>query len=135
MTLRVYTASKLAKYDLWKRLASEWPGIDLHARWYSQVEQGVEETPENAARFWVEDEMDVRTADAVLVYGDGDDHLQGALVEAGMGIALGTPVIVVGNYNYGNWVYHPSVIRVSDLDGAKAYLDFWLTGAAKSSSS
>ncbi len=118
--MKVYTASKLSKIGLWRSLARQW-GEDyhFHARWYAQVDNGTKETPENARVFWVEDAEDVAASDVVLVYGVGDEHLQGTLVEAGMAIALGIPVIVIGDYNYGNWVYHPGVKR------AKYFEDVW----------
>jgi hypothetical protein len=122
--VNVYTASKLAKRAMWGRLAKEWEplGIRFHARWYSQVDHGVEETAENAEVFWVQDHEDAASADAILVYGEEGDHLRGALVEAGIGIALGIPVVVVGDFNYGTWIYHPGVTRVANLEEAGRYL-------------
>jgi nucleoside 2-deoxyribosyltransferase len=103
---------------MWARYAKHYHQLHFHARWYKQVENSAQETPENAAKFWVEDDEDVTSADAVLVYGEGDDHLRGALVEAGMALARKIPVLIVGDYEYGTWIYHPDVLRFETLDDA-----------------
>lgn len=124
--IAVYTASKLGQYaKRWRALKEDLLpfGIDLHARWYRQVELGVEETPENAAVFWQQDIEDVQNTAAVLVYGEDDEQLRGAYVEAGIALGAGIPVIVVTNgYYYGTWIYAPGVVRVDTLDDAISYL-------------
>lgn len=76
----------------------------------------VPDTPENAANFWKIDEADVLVSDIVLVYAVDGDVLRGALVEAGMAIAYGVPVAVVGtSESYGTWQYHPMVKRFETL--------------------
>ncbi len=121
--LRVYTASKLSSASLWLQIHAEWPEAYCHARWLKHTQLGTPDTPEHAARFWVEDEMDVRHADVVLVYGREGEHLRGALVEAGIGIALGKTVIVIGRHpDYGTWQYHPGVRRAADLAEVRSIL-------------
>jgi nucleoside 2-deoxyribosyltransferase len=86
----------------------------------------VGKTPDDecfAKVFWQHDTEDVRECDVVLVYVEADDHLRGALIEAGMGIAFEKDIIVVGEHpDYGTWQFHPWVHRVKDLDSARILL-------------
>lgn len=117
--IRVYTASKITTAPMWRELSSMWPHVFFHARWLKHNEIGTPDQREFASRFWIEDEQDVKSADAVIVFAKSDEHLRGALVEAGMAIASGVPVIVVGIHNdYGTWQYHPLVSRVKNLNEA-----------------
>lgn len=116
----VYLASKLAHAKKWREL--DWPEINLTARWpHSHV--GVPDTADFARLFWTEDEDDVMSSDVVLVYAEDGEHLRGALVEAGMGIALGKHVIVVGDHpDFGTWQYHPMVLRAKTLEQARSII-------------
>ena len=118
--IRVYTASKLAVAPFWKELQAKWAkDVFFHARWLRHVEVGTPDTPENAAYFWMEDEQDVETADALIVYARLEDHIRGALVEVGMAIAKNVPVIVIGTHpDYGTWQYHGGVTQAVDFDDA-----------------
>jgi nucleoside 2-deoxyribosyltransferase len=114
--IRVYTASKLRHAPMWRELCAANSKFMFHARWLKHNKLGTKDTPENARQFWLEDEQDVKDADVCIVYAEGDDHLRGALVEAGMAIAYGVPVIVIGgSSDYGTWQYHPMVSRATDL--------------------
>lgn len=115
--LRVYTASKLGAAQVWHDIQATWPEIYCHARWLKHNKLGTPDSPEMAKSFWIEDEEDVRSADVLVVLGRQGEHLRGALVEAGIAIASGIPVIVVGEHSdYGTWQYHPGVRRVVNLD-------------------
>ncbi len=121
--IRVYTASKLKHAAKWRALCAATPHIQAHARWLKHTAMGTPDTADNAAEFWLQDEQDVRDADACLVFAEGDDHLRGALVEAGIAIATGVPVVVVGEHaDYGTWQYHPGVTRMPDMASALAFL-------------
>lgn len=121
--IRVYTASKLSTAVEWRQMQLAWPTLFFHARWLRHVEIGTPDSPENAVRFWIEDQEDVASADAVLVYAKRDEHLRGALVEAGIAIACGIPVIVIGEHrDYGTWQYHPGVMRVGSFIEAEQLL-------------
>lgn len=121
--LRVYTASKLKHAPKWRDLCAATPGIQAHARWLKHNVIGTPDSAENAAEFWLQDEQDVRDADVVMVYGEGDDKIRGALVEAGIAIACGIPVVVVGEHSdYGTWQFHPGVTRMPDLPSAIAFI-------------
>ena len=115
--IRVYPASKLKDGALWRSL--DWPCVLFVARWLKHELIGTPDIRANAKTFWQEDEEDIKACDIVLVYASVDNHLRGALVEAGMGIAHGKRIIVVGQHaDYGTWQYHPRVQSVIDLDDA-----------------
>jgi hypothetical protein len=124
--IRVYTASKLSTAPLWRTLDAEWPCVFFHARWLKHNVIGTPDDAEFAARFWVEDHEDVATADAVMLYAETGQHLRGALVEAGIALALKIPVVIVGDHpDYGTWRYHPGCIRVASLEDAYDLFDNW----------
>lgn len=117
--IRVYTASKLDKAPLWKELHDKWPHVYFHARWLKHVQIQTPDNPEHARSFWLQDEIDVKHADALLIFAEDGEHLRGALVEAGIAIASNVRVVVVGKHSdYGTWQYHPGVTRVDDLEAA-----------------
>jgi hypothetical protein len=121
--MKVYTASKLSKAPMWRKLINEWPEVDFTARWVTKHVGTTPDHPCFAKVFWQHDFADVKLADVVLVYADEGDHLRGALVEAGMAIAFGREVIVVGEHpDYSTWQFHPSVHRVPDLEHARTLL-------------
>jgi hypothetical protein len=121
--IRVYFASKLTHGAKWRELCARTPEIFAHARWLKHNKIGTEDSSRNAMKFWIEDQQDVSTADVVVVYGEPGEHLRGALVEAGMAIARGVRVLVVGEHaDYGTWQWHPGVTRTKDLEDAIRYL-------------
>lgn len=127
--IRVYTASKLEEYKRWLKIQKEHPGVFFHARWIKHMEIGTPDRADRAQEFWLQDQEDVESADVVLLYETGGRVLKGALVEAGMAIAKGIPVIVVGDEkSVGNWVYHPGVTLVATLDDALKLLDSMSVG-------
>jgi len=120
--LRVYTASKISQAPRWLALAREWPEVEFVARWPHLIGH----TPDEGVfmkAFWQQDHEDVAKAHVVLTYGEPGEHLRGALVEAGMGIALGKTIIVVGDHpDYGTWQEHPLVFKCKDLSEARSLL-------------
>lgn len=131
--LAVYTASKIHHSQLWQQLRMDWSEIDFTARWVDEIGKTLE-TPENARIFWLQDEEDIINSDVVMIYGSAHSALRGALVEAGMGIALGKRVLVV-NANvdsecesFGTWQYHPLCTRVAGLMPAREKLREWAEG-------
>lgn len=123
--LKVYTASKTEHAQFWIELRGKWPEVHFTARWPFMTGR-VSETAYNAFQFWQDDLDDIRTSDVVMVLGKPGEHLRGALVEAGMGIALGKTILVVGEHeDYGSWQYHPLVKRTTDIDTAVMKLHSW----------
>lgn len=121
--IRVYFASKLHHAQKWRDLCAATPHLQAHARWLKHHALGTTDTSTNARTFWLQDEQDVRDADAVVVYAEPHDHLRGALVEAGMALAYKVPVVVVGDHpDYGTWQHHPGVLRMPDLPTVLSYL-------------
>lgn len=112
--IKVYTASKLRHAEMWRTLHMD--GVEFTARWPRLHVGTVPDDPRYAKIFWVHDEEDVRASDVVLVYAELKDKLRGALVEAGMAIALGKDVIVVGEHDdFGTWQYHPLVHKARNM--------------------
>lgn len=121
--IRVYFASKLHHADRWRRLCAESKEFIAHARWLKHSTIGTPDTAEHARHFWLQDEQDVRDADAVVVFGGKGDHLRGALVEAGIAIACRIPVFVVGDHpDYGTWRHHPGVRMIAEITELTAAL-------------
>lgn len=112
--IKVYTASKLYHAEMWRTLHID--GVEFTARWPRLHVGTVPDDARYAKIFWMHDEEDVRASDVVLVYAEPKDKLRGALVEAGMAIALGKDVIVVGEHDdFGTWQYHPLVHKAKDM--------------------
>lgn len=124
--IRVYTASKLDYAERWKKLRVEWKEVHFTARWPFFVGQ-IPDDGYHAKQFWQDDHEDVKRADVVLVYAEkSEEKLRGALVEAGMGIAGGKKVIVVGDHpDYSTWQFHPLVTRCRSLEQARVHLKTW----------
>ncbi len=121
--IKIYTASKLIHAGLWRELVETWTEIEFTARWPVKHVGTVPDDPSYARVFWEHDLEDVSKSDGVLLYAEKGDHLRGGLVEAGMAIALGKFVIVVGDHpDYGTWQYHPRVHRAANLDAARLLL-------------
>lgn len=101
----------------WRKLYNN-PTIHIVSRW-PFLEPFIEPTPENASRFWQDDMADVRACHAMIVYALDDEHLRGALVEAGAAMALGRMIVVVGDHvDYGSWQHHPNVVKAQSLEAA-----------------
>lgn len=123
MGIKVYTASKLSEANRWRELAKEWQEIEFVARWPFKHVGTVPDHAIFAKIFWQHDLEDVSSSDVVLIYAEPEHKLRGALVEAGMAIALGRKVIVVGDHpDFGTWQHHPLVHIVEDLEQARILL-------------
>lgn len=125
--IRVYIASKLLYAARFRRMREVWQidSIDLHARWFDQAEHELKEepTPEDFHIYWLVDEEDVKSSNAVIVYGERGDKLRGALIEAGIAIGAGILTIVVGDCeDFGSWQHHPNVVRAASLEYAKTLI-------------
>ena len=122
--LKVYIASKLCHADKWHELRETWPEVVFVMRWPFCHVGNIPDDPVFAKIFWEQDLEDVSKSDVVLVYAEPGEKLRGALVEAGMAIALGKCVICVGveHQDFGTWTHHPLVHRVVDLGEARLVL-------------
>jgi hypothetical protein len=120
--LRVYTASKLTEAPLCRNLARDWREIEFTARW--PFVHYPDDVPAICSIGWEQDLEDIARSDVVLVFAaSAEEKLRGALVEAGMGIALGKRIIVVGDHpDYGSWQFHPLVYHAETLAEARVLL-------------
>jgi hypothetical protein len=123
--IKVYIASKLQYAERFRAARNDWAmdGITLHARWFDQakLEHAAHAlSAEDFHIFWLVDEEDVKMSDAVIVYGETQDKLRGALVEAGIAIGAGILTILIGNCpDFGTWQHHPVVARATSFEHAK----------------
>ncbi len=118
--LRIYPCSLTADQEYLVALAAKEPSFHFHARWLKHIAIGTTESPKNSNLFWQENHQDIAAADLVMVFGlDKDKPLRGALVEAGMALAMNKPVVVVGDHlSFGSWQYHPLVARAKSIQEA-----------------
>lgn len=111
--IKIYTASKLRHADFIK--SQRMDGFHFCARWLDYVN---DRTP---VSHWMDNNFtDIRSSDAVLIYGEEADHLKTALVDAGYAIACGKPVYVIGAHpDYHPWCYFvPYVKRAATFEQA-----------------
>ena len=123
MSARVYVASKLKYADELLAMRKKFLNIHFTDRW-SLMHGKVEDDHEQAGHFWQDDFDDIARAEYVVVWApSAEDKLRGALVEAGIGIALGKIVILAGESDdFGTWQYHPAVIyKAATLEKALAH--------------
>lgn len=120
--IKVYPASKTSHATRWWLVHGDHPHVFFTARWIKQVkiDNGdilkTEQGQMYAARCWVEDLEDIRSADILMIYAEPSDKLRGALVEAGVALAEGIPVAVIGEHpDYGSWQWHPGVLHFPDV--------------------
>ena len=139
--LRVYTASKTTHAKKWLELDASSKTIKVSARWIKEVAlaQYVDVLKDNqtlrefSARCWIEDIEDIKTSDFLMLYGESNEHLRGALVEAGVALCEGVPVVCIGKHpDYGTWQEHPLVLHMDSIEHfeswAKRELDRRIAG-------
>ncbi len=121
---KVYLASKLRNHKILTAIREEWHDIEITSSWMKDHYGQVPDEPAFAKLFWQVDEHDVLRSDVTVVYTQPEDELRGALVEAGIALGSGKPVITVGDGpSLGTWSYHPRVYRVGSWPEAKTLLD------------
>jgi nucleoside 2-deoxyribosyltransferase len=112
---KLYTAGKLYRAPMFRELREKYKDqVTINSRWIDMetfddkdVHDGIK------ARGWIIDHLDVAAADGILVQADSD--LRGALVEAGIALALGKPVLLVEDCHcFGTWQHHPNVRKFPD---------------------
>lgn len=127
---RVYIASSMRHGPLWQAWASahleKSRGFRVISRWPVHAADELAETPGNAKLFWQHDIEDVLSADLLLCYAADGDTPRGALVETGVALASGIPVLAVGPATLlGTWIHHSGVYHVEDLTAALEWLRAW----------
>jgi nucleoside 2-deoxyribosyltransferase len=117
--IRIYPASKLRHGPMWRALCDKTPAVQFHARWLKHNKIGTPDSSSEARQFWMQDVQDIKDADCVFIYAEPEDRLRGALVEAGIALALGIPVYVIGEHpDYGTWQHHPNVRKAASIKDA-----------------
>lgn len=121
---RLYTASNLVHAVRWKHYRHRWgETIEFTSRWIDMVHEEEEATSHDFMRFWLTDKADVLRSDFLLLYGEREEKLRGALVEAGMALGHGIPVLIIGDHpDYGTWKYHPLVTTLSSVTDLHQHL-------------
>jgi nucleoside 2-deoxyribosyltransferase len=88
----IYTASKTKHAEKWRSLRDD--GHRIVSTWIDEAEPGqTADYSELANRCLAE----IAEADYVLLYCESEEILKGAIIEAGMALALGKPVRCVGD--------------------------------------
>lgn len=124
MRPRLYVASKIENAGAIRGFREAWKEIEFTCRWIDMDQEEEGATPHDYQRFWLIDRADVARSDFLFLFATHtNQRLRGALVECGLAIAQGTPVIVMGEHpDYGSWQYHPLVKRLRTLDEVRYYI-------------
>lgn len=119
MPYKYYVASRASipeRSAMWRRLRSE--GLDITSTWIDEAKEG---QTHDFGDLWTRIIAEISNADALILYAESEDFpLKGALIEAGVAIALGKKVYAVlpgvrleGRTlrPVGSWLAHPLVKR------------------------
>jgi hypothetical protein len=130
MTTRkgIYIASRASlpeRAAAWRELRAK--GIHVTSSWIDEAGPG---QTSDFGELWSRILAEVTSSAAIIVYAAKDDFpLKGTLVEAGMAIAAGVPVLVVldgveleprSMRPIGSWIAHPLVTRCANIEDALA---------------
>jgi hypothetical protein len=122
---KIYTASVLKYYHLWMMMRTDpdWEFCEFTATWPS-IAHLEDEAPSEALfrDAWMKDVAEVKVSDFLLLYGTDREALRGALVEAGVAIGFGIPVLTIGVGHEQTWTYHPGVQCFGSLREARQHL-------------
>lgn len=125
---KVYTASKLPDRQVWLHMREDpdWDFVDFTATWIDDPAVGIELAggecpPEELRASWSGNLRDVRGSDFILLYGR-NAPLRGALIECGVAIALGIPILAVALDPSHTWSFHQSVTRFDTFREARQHL-------------
>lgn len=119
---RVYFASKIENFAEVLKIREEWPQIYFTARWPFLIAADVPDHKDWAPHFWQDDYDDIWRSDVVLIWAKPEQRLRGALVEAGIGMALGKVILLAGDHpDFGTWQHHPICRREASLEIALAW--------------
>lgn len=138
--IRVYIASKIQYAPQFRGYRRNWliDGVFVNSRWIDMADaewatpRKINVPPEEFRMCWLVDEQDVKDCQALIIYGAQQDKLRGALVEAGMAIAMGKPVFAVGGHpDFSSWQHHPLVMPADSFDHAKTMIIERFNGHAR----
>jgi len=113
---------------MWRRLRRE--GWQITSSWIYEAGEG--ETAD-FEELWLRIEREISHSDALLLYAEnGDFPLKGALVEVGIALGMGKPVLICvpdvklagrSMRPIGSWIAHPLVNRIPSLGDAPQNTD------------
>jgi hypothetical protein len=125
----IYGASRASLPErpaMWRWLRAEgWP---INCSWIDESDEG---STNDFAELWLRITNEIRAASKVVLYAEaGDFPLKGAILEAGIALGMGKPVVVClpgvtlegrSTRPIGSWIAHPLVTRIDDIKEALAY--------------
>jgi hypothetical protein len=116
----IYVASRTARAAMWRDFRAQ--GNMIISTWIDEVCPG---QTANLREFWRRVKQEILDSDFLVLYAEpGDFPLKGALVEVGIAIGAGVPVVIClpgvvleeGTFRpLGSWVNHPLVTGQDDL--------------------
>jgi hypothetical protein len=104
----IYVASKAFRGPMWRALREN--GLPICSTWIDESEPGQTFDWED---LWLRCLREASEADTLVLYWEAGEVLKGALVEVGIALGHGIPIIWVGPEL--SVCHHPSVIRASSL--------------------
>jgi hypothetical protein len=139
----IYVASRASTPThaaMWRVLRDS-HGWRINSTWIDEAGEG--ETADFAG-LWLRIESEIRACTSLIFYAEaGDFPLKGALVEVGMAIGMGKPVVAVlpdveleqrSMRPVGSWLHHPMVRRRATIGGAHDWIASQCEVNAKTSS-
>lgn len=120
---KVYTASTLHYSKFWQTLAADpdWSFVRWTATW--PTEQISEDATDKENRdAWIMNIAQIKFSDFLVLYAKPSDRLRGALIEAGVALGTGLPVLAVGVPDDHTWMHFPSVKRFNSMVEVRYHL-------------
>lgn len=115
----VYVASKTRHAPMWLALRAR--GIRIISTWIDEAGSGQSACLRDLARRCV---AEPAAADATLLYAEPGDILKGALVEVGVALGAGRPVVSVGlPSDWSALASHPLWTRATSLEDALSLIE------------
>jgi hypothetical protein len=119
----IYVASRVKRAEMWQCCRSE--GAPIISTWIDEANEG---DSADLGELWSRIEREVKSAERLVFYAETEDFPhKGALVEVGIALAAGIPVVCVlpgvtleprSMRPLGSWATHPLVSIRSDLKWA-----------------
>ncbi len=114
----VYFASKLVHAPLWRDYKIANLGhFDVVSTWHDDLDVIRKDNDDEAACLlgWKQNIVDVGRATHLVAMGAREDRLNGTLVEIGMAMRRGIPILLTGSYPWGTWRFLHGVMQFPDI--------------------